>query len=200
MTDARPTPSQALPHISLRDLVLTHLRIGALAFGGLGAALALLQREFVDRRKVLTAADVTEALTYTKLLPGSTVLQVVSYLGYRMGGWRGSAVATAAFLLPSVTAMLLVAGVFVSAAGLPSVALALRGLTVAVAGILVATTFRLGKANVTGITGCMIALLAIVATTLGVNAGAIVVVSGLIGVIVFREPAARTVHRPGQEP
>ena len=149
---------------------------------------------------MLTAADVTEALTYTKVLPGSTVLQIVSYLGYRMGGWRGSAAATAAFLLPSVAAMLLVGAVYVSAAGLPSVALALRGLTVAVAGILVATTFRLGKSNVTGMTGCVIALLAIVATTLGANAGAIVVVSGLIGVAVFRDPAARTAHLPEREP
>jgi len=29
---------------------------------------------------------VTEALTYTKLLPGSTVVQVVAYLGYKLSG------------------------------------------------------------------------------------------------------------------
>jgi len=43
---------------------------------------------------VLTAAEVTEALTYTKLLPGSTVVQVVSYLVtswalVRLGGGNG---------------------------------------------------------------------------------------------------------------
>ena len=73
-------------------LTLGHifLRIGATAFGGLGAALALVERELVAKRQWLTAADVTEALTYTKLLPGSTVVQVVAYLGYKLGGWSGS--------------------------------------------------------------------------------------------------------------
>jgi chromate transporter len=66
---------------SLWTLARVFLRIGATAFGGLGAALALVERELVAKRAWLTAADVTESLTYTKLLPGSTVVQVVAYLG-----------------------------------------------------------------------------------------------------------------------
>jgi hypothetical protein len=58
-------------------LFLTFFRIGGVGFDGLGS--------------VLGAADITEALIYTKLLPGSTVVQLVSYLGWRLGGWGGSA-------------------------------------------------------------------------------------------------------------
>ena len=91
----------AQPHrVSALRLGWIFLRIGAAAFGGLGASLALVERELVTKRQWLTAADVTEALTYTKLLPGSTGPQVVAYLGYTLGGWSGSAVATAAFLFP----------------------------------------------------------------------------------------------------
>jgi chromate transport protein ChrA len=55
------------------------LRIGATAFGGLGTTLALVERELVTKRGILTPADVTEALTYyTKLLPGSTGPQAIS--------------------------------------------------------------------------------------------------------------------------
>ena len=61
-------PPQPLSMISLAWLFL---RIGATAFGGLGAALALVERELVTKRGMLTEADVTEALAYTKLLPGS---------------------------------------------------------------------------------------------------------------------------------
>ena len=57
--------------LSLWMLGQMFLRIGAMAFGGLGAALALVERELVDKRQWLTAADVTEALAYIKLLPGS---------------------------------------------------------------------------------------------------------------------------------
>jgi hypothetical protein len=100
--------------LSLLTLGQIFLRIGATAFGGLGAALALAERELVTKRQWLTATDMTEALTYTKLLPGSTVVQVVSYLGYELGGWSGSAVATAAFVFPSALLMLVLAAAYVS--------------------------------------------------------------------------------------
>jgi chromate transporter len=65
---------------SALKLSWTFLRIGALAFGGLGATLALIERELVGRQKIASKQDVTDALTYTKLLPGSTVVQVVAFL------------------------------------------------------------------------------------------------------------------------
>ena len=80
------------------------LRIGAVAFGGLGATLALLNRDLVERGW-LRSSDVAEALAYTKPLPGSTVVQVVTYLGWRLGGWFGAVVATVMFLLPAFLMM-----------------------------------------------------------------------------------------------
>src|SRR5437667_6036929 len=70
------------------------LCIGGVAFGGLGATLALLRRDLVERRGWLRPSDLTEALAYTKPLPGSTVVQVVTFLGWRLGNWPGAIVAT----------------------------------------------------------------------------------------------------------
>ena len=81
------------------------LCIGAVAFGGLGATLTLLRRELVERRGWLRPSDVTEALAYTKPLPGSTVVQVVTFLGWRLGNWPGAIVATVAFVLPALALM-----------------------------------------------------------------------------------------------
>ena len=136
------------PVLSLLGLGWVFLKIGLTAFGGLGAALALIERELVDRRRVLTKDQLTEALTFTKLLPGSTVVQVVSYVGYRLGGWFGSALATAAFVLPSAVGMTLLAVLYVAVSDVPVVGAALKGLAAAVVGLLVATTFRLGQSNV----------------------------------------------------
>ena len=162
------------------------LRIGATAFGGLGAALAIIERELVDKRQALTAADVTEAMTYTKLLPGSTVLQIVSYLGYKLGGWFGSAIATAAFVVPSVVAMLLLAAGYGTVSALPSIVPAVNGLTAAVVGILLVTTYRLGKTNIKEPATMAIALAAFVAGAfLNLNAALIVVAAGLIGILLM---------------
>src|SRR6266705_5238765 len=65
-------------------------------------------------------ADVTEALIYTKLLPGSTGPQVVAYLGYKLGGWSGSAVATAAFVFPAALMMLVLAAAYAAVTTLPA--------------------------------------------------------------------------------
>jgi chromate transporter len=165
------------------------LHIGAVAFGGLGAALALVERELVTKRQWLTTAEVTEALTYTKLLPGSTVVQVVAYLGYKLGGWSGSAVATAAFVLPSALMMLVLAVAYVSVTTVPAMRPAMNGLTAAVVGILLATTYRLGKANIPDRIALGMALASIVAgVALSVNAAVIVVVAGLLGVGLYALP------------
>jgi chromate transporter len=181
---------------SLRTLGWVFLRIGAVAFGGLGAALALVERELVTKRQWLTTADVTEALTYTKLLPGSTVVQVVAYLGYKLGGWSGSALATVAFVFPSAVMMLGLAAVYVSATSVPAMRPALNGLTAAVVGLVLATTYRLGKANIPDRITLGLALASIVAgVALGVSAAVLVVVAGLLGVGLYalplRKPAAQ---------
>jgi len=171
------------------ELAWVFLRLGATAFGGLGAALALLERELVLKRHLLTPAELTESLTYTKLLPGSTVVQVVAYLGYKLGGWSGSALATIAFLLPSILAMLLLSALYVSATAIPNIGPTIDGLTAAVVGILLATTYRLGKTNSTAPFTLGIALAAFVAGAfLNVNAALIVLGAGMIGIVILAAP------------
>src|SRR3990167_7046477 len=92
--------------MSLSQIWWQFIKIGVAAFGGLGVTLSLIERYLVADRGVLTARDVAESLTYTKLLPGSTGVQVVGYLGYRLRGWAGAALATSAFLLPAFLLML----------------------------------------------------------------------------------------------
>jgi Chromate transporter len=48
--------------LSLPMIAWAMLRIGAVAFGGLGATLALLQSDLVDRRGWLQSSDVAVAL------------------------------------------------------------------------------------------------------------------------------------------
>jgi chromate transporter len=148
-----------------------------------------VERELVTKRQWLTAADVTEALTYTKLLPGSTVVQVVSYLGYKLGGWSGSAVATAAFVFPSALMMLVLAAAYITVTAVPAMRPAINGLTAAVVGLLLATTYRLGKANIADRITLGIALASIVAgAVLGVSAAFIVVAAGLLGICLYALP------------
>jgi chromate transporter len=180
------------PHrVSALTLGWIFLRIGATAFGGLGTTLALIERELVTQRGMLTPAEVTEALTYTKLLPGSTGPQAIAYLGYKLGGWPGSALATAAFLFPSALLMMLLAAAYAATTALPAIGPTVNGLTAGVVGILLATTYRLGQSNIKEPLTWGIALVAFaVGAFLGLSAALIVVAAGLLGMILLSPPSA----------
>src|SRR5919106_962174 len=173
--------------MSLGQIWWQFVRIGFAAFGGLGVTLSLIERYLITNRRVLTAQDLTESLTYTKLLPGSTGVQVVGYLCYRLRGWRGAALGTIAFLLPAFLLMLLLSVLYEEiTAGLGDAATpALRGLTASVVGILVATIYRLARPIITTVVGGAVAIAACaVGITLELNPAWIVIVAGVIGILM----------------
>lgn len=178
--------SETCPSLSMGTLAWVFFRIGASAFGE--TELVLIERELVERRQVLTHQDLTDALTYTKTLPGSTVVQIVAYLAYRLGGWTGSAVATIVYLLPSTVAMMALAAGYIAVSGLPLVRPAADGLTAAAVGLLLATAWRLGKRAITPRQplSVVLAVGAVVAGgVFGISAAILVVVAGLIGIVAF---------------
>lgn len=187
------------PRVPAPILGWIFLRIGTTAFGGLGTTLALIERELVTQRGVLTPAEVTEALTYTKLLPGSTGPQAIAYLGYTLAGWSGSALATAAFLLPSALLMVLLAAAYGATTAIPAMGPPINGLTAAVVGLLLATTYRLGQANIKQPLTWGMALAAFAAgAVLGLSAALIVVAAGLLGILLL-SPARTAPDQQRQE-
>ena len=171
------------------NLALVLFRLGMVAFGGLGAALALLQRELVEHRGWLTAGDLKDGLAFTKPLPGSTVVQVVAFLGWRLRGWSGAVLATLAFLLPSMALMVLAAAGIAALPDAPWVRGALSGIQVAVVGLLASAMGRLVQSEAKG--RFLLAVVAL-AFVLGfwVNAALVVVGAGLLGAVLYgRRPS-----------
>jgi chromate transporter len=114
-------------------------------------------------------------------------VQVVGYLGYRLGGWPGAALATSAFLLPAFLLILVLSILYDEITFLlgDTATPALRGLTAAVAGILVATIYRLAKPTVTTLTGGVVALVACApGVVLQINPTWIVLAAGILGILM----------------
>jgi chromate transporter len=145
----------------------------------------LLNQDLVERRGWLRSSDVTEALAYTKPLPGSTVVQVVTFLGWRMAGWPGAIVATLTFLLPGFVVMTVAAAAVFALPDAPIVRRALAGLQVAVVGLLAGAMWRLVRSEVRSVP-LMIVLAAAFVLGLFVNAAVVVVFAGVIGVAIHR--------------
>jgi chromate transporter len=162
------------------------LRLGALAFGGLGATLTLLQRGLVDRCQWLQQSDISEALAFTKALPGSTGIQVVAYLGWRLRGWPGALIAATAFIAPATVMMIVVAAGSLALPDAPWVRGALTGIQVGVVGLIAAAMWRLARSEANSPT--LIAVL-VAGGMLGffVHAVIVVVGAGLLGGLVNAE-------------
>ena len=173
--------------MTLAEVAWEFLKMGATAIGDTAPLLAFIERDLVASRHVLTHDDVTEALTYTKLLPGSTAVQIVAYLGHKLGGWPGSAIATLCYLVPSAALMVLLAiGYATVQAAIPGMRYAVNGVTAAVVAILVATAIRFAQKAIDPKRPLLvaIAIVAVIAALAGVNVAFLMVGAGLLGIAI----------------
>jgi chromate transporter len=162
------------------------LKLGAVAFGGLGSTLALLQRRLGEQLGWVQQAEVSEGLAFTRALPGSTGIQLVAYLGHRLRGWPGALVATVTYIAPATLMMILAAAFSLALPDHPAVERALTGLQVGVVGLLAASMWRLARSEAKDTARLSVLL---VCTVLGffVNALLVIALAGSVGVLATRE-------------
>jgi chromate transport protein ChrA len=98
--------------------------------------------------------------------------------------------------------MVLLAAAYGAATALPAIGPSVNGLTAAVVGLLLATTYRLGQSNIQEPLTWGIALVAFaVGAFLGISAALIVVAAGLLGIMLLSPPsAAQEQTRKGGRP
>src|SRR5260370_27337781 len=124
--DAPGTPNKVTPPDHklrrLRELALNFLKIGATAFGGPPAHIAMMEEEFVGRRGWLDHQRFLDLIGAVNLLPGPNSTELALYIGLLRAGWLGLMVAGAAFILPSATLVLPLAWAYVRFGALPDVA------------------------------------------------------------------------------
>lgn len=94
--------------MSVGEIVLLFLRLGAVSFGGGLSVLAEVQREVVEERGALTEEEFATAFALGQATPGPGILYLVP-LGYRLAGVPGAIAALASFLVPPLFFQLVVA-------------------------------------------------------------------------------------------
>lgn len=92
-----------------REVALLATRLGATAFGGPAAHIAILQDEIVHRRGWLGQTEFNHMLGLTNLLPGPNSTEMVMHAGYTQAGYRGLLAAGLGFILPGASLTLLLA-------------------------------------------------------------------------------------------
>ena len=93
----------------LVELAREFTRLGLTAFGGPAAHIAIMQREFVDRKAWLTRERFVDLLGLSSLLPGPSSTEVALGIGYERARWPGLLVAAFGFIVPASLVVLLIA-------------------------------------------------------------------------------------------
>ena len=86
--------------VSLGEIATFFFKVGAFTVGGGLAMLAFIQQQVVEQRHWMTPREFVDGLALGQLTPGP-ILMLAAYVGYKVAGVAGAAVAAAAAFLPS---------------------------------------------------------------------------------------------------
>ena len=105
--------------ISYIRLFFIFLKTGTISFGGYMMLIAMIKYEFVERTKILKNSKILDAITMASFLPGPMAINVASYVGFLLKGWKGAVVSFLAVLLPSFLIMLLFSHLYLNSQNIP---------------------------------------------------------------------------------
>src|SRR5262249_25175948 len=139
----RWTPDPA----SLLDLGLYFLKVGAFTIGGGLTMIAFIQDQVVGQFGWMTPREFVDGLALGQLTP-EPVLMIAAYVGYKLAGVAGAAVAATAAFLPSFVIMLSLLPVLDRVRQLVWLKAVMKGMGPSVIGVLVVSLARLSPAAV----------------------------------------------------
>lgn len=138
------TPAQEAK--SLGTLFFTFFKIGLFTFGGGYAMIALLEEEFIQRRKWLDKNEFLDMAAIAESTPGPVAINSATYLGYKLAGVPGAATATVAVCLPSFLIIYAISLFFEQFTQLTVIANAFKGIQVCVIYLIFSAGVRMLKA------------------------------------------------------
>jgi chromate transporter len=126
---------------SVWEIFKAFLHLGATAYGGL-AMVEPIRRRIVQEKGWLSQKEFLDGLALCQLVPGATVVQLATYVGFHLRKTKGALVAAAAFIFPAFVLMLGLSWLYFRYGELVWVKTVSKGLGAVVIALLVQTLWR----------------------------------------------------------
>lgn len=127
------------------SLFLTMLKIGLFTFGGGYAMIALLENEFVSKKKWLEKDEFLDVAAIAESTPGPIAINAATYIGYKNAGVIGSVIATLGICIPSFIIIFTISLFFDSFLSLTYVAYAFKGIQICVVYLILSAGLKMLK-------------------------------------------------------
>jgi chromate transporter len=137
-------------HPSLTDMARFFVTLGTVGFGGPIALVGYMEREFVERRRWVSAQEFADGLAFSQLAPGPLAAQLAIYLGWLCGGVGGATVAGIAFVIPSFLMVVVLAAFYLRVGGVSWIQGAFYGVGAAVIAVILRSATKLARKTLRG--------------------------------------------------
>ncbi len=168
---------------SVWEMGKTFLHLGVTAYGGLAMVEPIRQR-VVKEKGWLNQKEFLDGLALCQMVPGATVVQLATYVGYRLGRTPGALATAAGFILPAFVLMLGLSALYFTYGNIAWVKSVSRGLGVVVIALLLQAVWHLGRNVKRHWLDVGIALMALAALWFQVNYLLVFVAAGLLRLIL----------------
>ena len=175
----------------LIGIFLVMLKIGLFTFGGGYAMIALLENEFVTKKKWIGKDEFLDMIAIAESTPGPAAVNSATYLGYRVGGFPGAFLGTLAVCIPSFIIIYVISLFFDAFLSIKYVGYAFRGVQACVIYLIASAglkLFREMKKDVLSMVLCGASLVCMVAFSLfavSFSSAFYILIAGAVGVFVY---------------
>jgi chromate transporter len=182
----------------LKEIALLFFKLGATAFGGPAAHIAMMRQEVVIKREWLTEQHFLDLIGATNLIPGPNSTEMAIHIGQERGGWKGLLIAGFCFIMPAVFITGGFAWLYKSYGRLPQVQPFIYGITPTVIAVVLAAIYPLAKKSLQTVELSIIGIVALLFSLLGFSEililfGAGFIAMGLAAIRIKKLNSANTI-------
>ena len=127
------------------SLFLTMMKIGLFTFGGGYAMIALIENEFVEKKKWIEKDEFLDVAAIAESTPGPIAINAATYIGYKNSGIIGSIIATLGICIPSFVIIYAISLFFDAFLSFTLVAYAFKGIQICVVYLILTAGLKMLK-------------------------------------------------------
>ncbi len=181
---------------SLLEVASVFFRMGAIAFGGPAAHIAMMESEIITKRKWMDRQHFLDLMGATNLIPGPNSTEMTMHCGHERAGIAGLFVAGISFIIPAVIITGFLAWLYGEYGTMPEVEPFIAGIKPTVLAIIAGAIYKLGKKALKSVELGILGVLVVIITLLGVNEIMALLGAGILWMLFYQ---VKTGIKPSSE-
>lgn len=185
--------------ISLNYLFFTFFKIGAISWGGFMALISVMQKQLVDKDKVLEEEVVLDGISLASILPGAVAINTATYIGYQLRGTKGALTCLTATILPAFLLILVLGAVYSTYGELPVFNKFFLGILPAITAVILSVAINMAQKQVKDykqIAICVLAGICLLTIHSFLATLFVIIFSALAGYFLYNVPAGTLENNP----